>query len=325
MRIFIIKKTDFKKVKMDFILIIIGFALLIVGAHYLVDGASGLAKRYNVPDLVIGLTVVAFGTSTPELVVNVVASLNPATTDIALTNIIGSNFINTFIILGFAAVIYPVTSQASSRKFDIPLNLISALVLLGLLWVNGGVLNWISGIILLLIFSGFMYRMLTTKNEQQVEHPEHYKPMKVWVALLMVAGGLAALVAGAQLIVPSATRIASSWGISQAIIGVTIVALGTSLPELATSAVAAFKKNSDIALGNVIGSNIFNIFFILGISSLIRPLPAYANIYTDLIWLIASAILVILVLYLSPKKRINRWVGLLFLVLYAIYVTILIG
>lgn len=319
------QKKDNQKNKMDFILIIAGFALLIVGAHYLVDGSSGLAKRFHVPDLVIGLTVVAFGTSTPELVVNVVASLNPATTDIALTNIIGSNFINTFIILGFAAVIYPVTSQASSRKFDIPLNLISALVLLGLLWINRGILNWVSGVILLLVFSGFMYRMLRTKNEHKAEHPEHYKPMKVWVALIMVAGGLAALVAGAQLIVPSATRIASSWGISQAIIGVTIVALGTSLPELATSAVAAFKKNSDIALGNVIGSNIFNVFFILGISSLIRPLPAYANIYNDLIWLIASAILVILVLYLSPKKRINRWAGLSFLLIYSVYIYMLIG
>jgi len=310
---------------MDFILIIIGFALLIVGAHYLVDGASGLAKRYNVPDLVIGLTVVAFGTSTPELVVNVVASLNPATTDIALTNVIGSNLINTFIILGFAAVIFPISSQASSRKFDIPLNLIAALVVLGLLWFNGAVLNWVSGVVLLLIFSGFMYRMLTTKNEHQTEHPEHYKPMKVWVALVMVAGGLAALVAGAQLIVPSATRIASSWGVSQAIIGVTIVALGTSLPELATSAVAAFKKNSDIALGNVIGSNIFNVFFILGISSLIRPLPAYANIYNDLIWLIASGVLLIIILQLSPKKQFSRWAGLSFLIIYAVYLYVLIG
>jgi len=310
---------------MDFILIIMGFALLIVGAHYLVDGASGLAKRYNVPDLVIGLTVVAFGTSTPELVVNVVASLNPATTDIALTNVIGSNLINTYIILGFAALVFPIKSQASSRKFDIPLNLIAASILLALLWTFDGILNWVSGVILLLIFSAFMYRMLRTKNEDQTEHPEHYKPMKVWVALVMVAGGLAALVAGAQLIVPSATRIASSWGISQAIIGVTIVALGTSLPELATSAVAAFKKNSDIALGNVIGSNIFNVFFILGISSFIRPLPAYENIYNDLIWLIASGVLLIVILQLSPKKQFNRWAGLTFLAIYAVYLYLLIG
>ena len=226
---------------MDYLFIVAGFVLLIVGANYLVDGASGLAKRFNVPNLIIGLTVVAFGTSAPELVVNLVAAFDPTTTDIALTNIIGSNMINTFVILGAAAVVFPIVSQKSSRRFDIPLSLLGPLIVL--LMTLSGELTRIDGLILLLFFAGFMYSTFSRSVKSPDIQPDDYQPMKIWKSLIMITGGLVALVGGAQLIVPSATSIASSFGVSPAIIGLTIVALGTSLPELATSVVAAMKKN----------------------------------------------------------------------------------
>lgn len=302
----------------DYLLIFAGFALLIFGANFLVDGSSGLAKRFNVSNLIIGLTVVAFGTSAPEMVVNLVAALNPGSTDIALTNIIGSNMINTFVILGAAAVVFPIASQKSSRRFDIPLSLIAPVAVF-LLSMNG-ILSLTDGLILLLFFIWFMY----TNIRNAVRHPEEeqtedYKPMKIWKAILLIIGGLATLVGGAQLIVPSATNIAASYGVSQSVIGLTIVALGTSLPELATSVVAAFKKNSDIALGNVIGSNIFNVFFILSSSALIRPLPVYPGMNVDLMVTAAGSLLVLLFIYSNKERNIKRWGGLLFLLSYTAF------
>lgn len=302
----------------DYLFIVVGFTLLIFGANFLVDGASGLAKRFNVSNLIIGLTVVAFGTSAPELVVNLVAALNPGSTDIALTNIIGSNMINTFVILGAAAVVFPIASQKSSRRFDIPLSFIAPVAVF-LLSMNG-ILSMSDGLILILFFIWFMY----TNIRNAIRHPEEeqaedYKPMKIWKAILLIIGGLATLVGGAQLIVPAATNIAASYGVSQSVIGLTIVALGTSLPELATSVVAAFKKNSDIALGNVIGSNIFNVFFILSSSAIIRPLPAYQGMNVDLMMTAAGSLLVLLFIYSNKERNIKRWGGLLFLLSYTAF------
>lgn len=311
---------------MDYVLILIGFVVLILGANFLVDGSSGLAKRFNVPDLIIGLTIVAFGTSAPELVVNLVAASNPNTTDIALTNIIGSNTINTFIILGIAALIYPIKSQNSSRKFDIPLSLLAAILVLVFAVFLDTEISRFDGVILMLIFGIFMYVMVS----RSLKHPEiaeniHAKPMKIWLASLMVLGGLAALIGGAELIVPASVRIANSLGISQAIIGVTIVALGTSLPELATSSVAAFKKNSDIALGNVIGSNIFNIFFVLSTSAIIRPLPAYKGMSTDISMAILGSLLVLIFVYSNKAHAVKRWHGGLLLIVYITYIYFIIS
>ncbi|MEA4986152.1 hypothetical protein SDC9_45134 [bioreactor metagenome] len=302
----------------DYLFIVVGFTLLIFGANFLVDGASGLAKRFNVSNLIIGLTVVAFGTSAPELVVNLVAALNPGSTDIALTNIIGSNMINTFVILGAAAVVFPIASQKSSRRFDIPLSFIAPVAVF-LLSMNG-ILSMSDGLILILFFIWFMY----TNIRNAIRHPEEeqaedYKPMKIWKAILLIIGGLATLVGGAQLIVPAATNIAASYGVSQSVIGLTIVALGTSLPELATSVVAAFKKNSDIALGNVIGSNIFNVFFILSSSAIIRPLPAYQGMNVDLMVTAAGSLLVLFFIYSNKERNIKRWGGLLFLLSYTAF------
>lgn len=302
----------------DYLFILVGFILLIFGANYLVDGASGLAKRFNVSNLIIGLTVVAFGTSAPELVVNLIAAINPGTTDIALTNIIGSNMINTYVILGAAAVVFPIISQKSSRRFDIPLSLIAPVAVL-LLSYNG-LLSLTDGLVLMLFFIWFMYSNISKAiKHPEDEQAENFKPMKIWKASLMIIGGLGALIGGAQLVVPAATNIALNFGISQSIIGLTIVALGTSLPELATSVVAAFKKNSDIALGNVIGSNIFNVFFILSTSAIIRPLPSYEGMEIDLIFTALGSVLTLLFIYSSKDRSIKRWGGLVFLFVYALF------
>lgn len=302
---------------MDYLFILIGFLLLIVGANFLVDGASGLAKRFNVPNLIIGLTVVAFGTSAPELVVNFVAAFDPSTTDIALTNIIGSNMINTYVILGAAAVVFPIVSRKSSRRFDIPLSILAPVIVL--LMTLSGELSRIDGLIMLLFFAGFMYSTISRSVKSKDEQSEEYKPMKIWKSTLMITGGLAALIGGAQLVVPAATSIAESFGVSSAIIGLTVVALGTSLPELATSVVAAFKKNSDIALGNVVGSNILNVFMILASSALIRPLPAYDGMYTDLIVTAVGGILILFFSYTNNDRSIQRWGGISFLLLYSAF------
>jgi K+-dependent Na+/Ca+ exchanger related-protein len=314
---------------LDYILIIVGFVLLIFGANFLVDGAVALAKRFNVSNLIIGLTIVAFGTSAPELVVNLVAATNPDTTDIALTNIIGSNTINIFIILGIAALVYPIKSQISSRKFDIPMSLAAPIAILLLVWCFDDKITRIGGIILLLIFSFFMYitirKTLADKNVSEEQTTESDKPKKLWLSYVLIVGGLLMLVAAGHIIVNSATNVAESLGISQAIIGLTIVALGTSLPELATSVVAAMKKNSDIALGNVIGSNIFNGFFILGISASVRPLPAYPNMTVDLAIAALGSLLVLVFVMTNKKYEIKRWEGLLLLCIYACYLSWLIS
>ncbi len=308
---------------MDYLLIFGGFVILIYGAHFLVDGSTGLAKRFNVPNLIIGLTIVALGTSAPELVVNIVAAVNPGSNDIALTNVIGSNNINVFIILGLSAAIYPISSRKSSRKFDIPLSILAP-VLVFLLSIDGE-LSRADGGILLLFFAWFMFVMIrNTLNHPRKMNDEIFKPMKIWVSALMILGGLAALIAGAHLIVPSAVRIAENLGVSQAVIGLTIVALGTSLPELATSAVAALKKNSDIALGNIIGSNIFNIFMILGLSAAIKPLNVYKNMNIDLAMGFLSCLLVLIFVYTNKQHKIKRWEGGFLLLVYIIYLIWLI-
>ena len=309
---------------MQYILIIIGFGLLIFGANYLVDGGSGIAKRFNVSDLVIGLTIVAFGTSAPELVVNLFAALGPATADIALTNIIGSNQLNTFIILGATALVFPIKSQMSSRKFDIPLSLSAPLLLIIPAFFRNDV-SRANGVLLLVIFSFFMFvtarKAFQTRDSQQSEETAaHVKRYKTWIYVMMVVGGLLLLTVGGKIIINSAVAIAESLGISQVIIGLTIVALGTSLPELATSVVAAFKKNCDIALGNIIGSNIFNVFLVLGISATIRPLPVYHNMLIDLAIAALGSLLVLVFVSTNKKYEIKRWEGLLLLCTYFAYI-----
>lgn len=307
--------------------LIIGLVLLVKGADWLVDGASGLAKRFGISDLVIGLTVVAFGTSMPEFVVNMVSVADGAT-DLAITNILGSNIINTYVILGLTALVYPVVSQKRSRDFDIPMSMIAGILVFAMVMLTspfGEAQRGISrfgGVILLLLFCYFIYNTFRhAKDHPDETTAEEVKPMKVWKAVLLIIVGLVGLVVGGEMIVKSAVKIATDLGVSEAIIGLTIVALGTSLPELATSVVAAFKKNCDIALGNVIGSNIFNVFLILGTSAVIRPLPAYNGIEMDA-WVAAvGSMLVWLFVKTNKEREVKRWGGAILLLVYAGYLT----
>ena len=308
-------------------MLIVGFVLLVKGADWLVDGASAVARRFGISDLVIGLTVVAFGTSMPEFVVNMV-SVAQGTTDLALTNILGSNIINTFVILGLTAVVYPITSQKRSRDFDIPLSIIAGVLVFAFVAVQSpfgedcrGV-SRLGGVVLLLMFVYFLYNTFRhAKDHPDEEEEQEIKPMKLGVAIVLILCGLAGLVLGGEMIVRSAVQIATNLGVSEAIIGLTIVALGTSLPELATSVIAAAKKNCDIALGNVIGSNIFNVFFVLATSAVIHPLPAYDGIEMDS-WVAAiGSMMVWLFVKMNKQRQIKRWGGALLLLVYTGYLT----
>lgn len=310
-------------------MLIVGLVLLVKGADWLVDGASAIAKRFGISDLAIGLTVVAFGTSMPEFVVNMV-SVAEGSTDLAITNILGSNIINTFVILGVTALIYPVTSQRRSRNFDIPMSIIAGVLVFACVALKspfGEVCPGISrmgGIILLVLFAYFLFNTFRHAKD----HPDEIcdsesptKPIGVGLALLLVLLGLAGLVVGGEMIVKSAVQIATNLGVSEAIIGLTVVALGTSLPELATSAMAAFKHNSDIALGNVIGSNIFNVFFVLATSAVVRPLPSYDGIVLDAWTAAVGSMLVWLFVKTNKQRQIKRWGGAVLLIVYAGYLT----
>lgn len=312
---------------MSYFLLIIGFILLITAANWLVDGASGLAKRLNIPDLIIGLTIVAFGTSAPELMVNIVAAIK-GSSEIALTNVLGSNSINTLVILGVTALIYPIASQKSCRLVDIPFSIVAGVAVLCLctdyFTTSNGVLSRWDGIILLCFFALFMAHIIYLGIKGNASIDENYKPMKLWVSLILIFVGLAGLMIGGNLIVDNAVKIAIAWNVRESVIGVTIVALGTSLPELATSAIAAKKKNADIAIGNIIGSNIFNIFFVLGISAVIRPLPTYPNFLLDVAIVIISSLLILIFTH-NKQYTIKRWHGAVLLAVYAIYLYFLLS
>lgn len=313
--------------------IIIGFVLLIYGADWLVDGASALAKKYGVSNLVIGLTVVALGTSMPEFVVSIIAATQ-GNTEIAITNILGSNSMNIFVILGMSALIYPVTSKVQARRFDIPWSFWAGLLVFffatytrpqqlqwgdwGKFSLTNGFISGIGGCILLICLGIFLWHSFHCAKESNDDQNE-IKTMTLGRALLLILLGLIGLMIGGELIVNSATSLAAEMGVSDAIIGLTIVALGTSLPELATSCMAAAKHNSDLALGNVIGSNIFNVFFILGTSAVIHPLPIYDGLWLDALMVILSSILVMCFVYFTKKHEIKRWHGALLLSVYIAY------
>ena len=311
------------------VFIIVGFIALVKGADWLVDGASAIAKRFGISDLVIGLTVVAFGTSMPEFVVNMV-SVAEGSTDLALTNILGSNIINTFVILGLTALVYPIASQKRSRDFDIPMSIIAGVLVFVFVAVqlpfgeDGRGVGRIGGAILLLMFCYFLYNTFRHAKEHPDDNElanEGVKEMTVHRAIALMLGGLVGLVVGGELIVKSAVDIATRMGVSEAVIGLTIVALGTSLPELATSVIAAAKHNSDITIGNVFGSNIFNVFFVLATSATVRPLPAYEGIELDACMAALGSIIVWLAIKTNHERKVQRWAGALLLLVYGGYLT----
>lgn len=302
--------------------LVVGLVLLVKGADWLVDGASKLAKHLGVTDLVIGLTIVAFGTSMPEFVVNMVSVADGAT-DLAITNILGSNIINTLVILGCSALVCPLVAQRSTVRLDIPLNIVAGVLVLVFVFISSPMepkgLSRIEGLALLVVFAAFLVYTFYTAKADATTTTES-TPFPLWKCVVLILAGLVGLVVGGEMIVKTAVAIARYCGVAEAVIGLTIVALGTSLPELATSVVAAFKHNNDIAIGNVVGSNIFNVFFILGTSAIIKHLPVYPGIEIDAA-LVAVSALAVWLLLCNKNRSINRWGGALLLVLYAGYLT----
>jgi cation:H+ antiporter len=315
-----------RSMMLPYLLLLFGFGLLIKAADWLVEGASALARRLKVSDLVIGLTVVAFGTSTPELFVNLVAAAQGKTA-LALGNVIGSNIANILLILGIAAIITPLAATAGTVWKEIPFSLLAAVVL-GivvndrLLGGSGDAITRGDGLVLLCFLAIFFYYTAAIAFDAGDFDPQtEIKSMPLTMALFRVAMGLAGLVLGGWLIVANATLIAKQLGMSEALIGLTVVAIGTSLPELATSAVAAYKGNADIAIGNVVGSNIFNIFFILGITSAIHPIPCETGSNVEVLVLVAASLLLFLSMFTGRKRSIDRWEGVVFVLLYIAFVS----
>lgn len=322
----------------EYLLLITGFILLIAGADTLVRGASSIAKSLRISDLVIGLTVVALGTSAPELAVNITASSSSAP-GMAIGNVIGSNIFNILVILGITAFLKPVNLKSSLLKIEIPYAILASIVLIVVAadsFIDGGLTSSIGrseGIILLLFFAIFMYYITLSANKGEIEEdPGNTKIYPWYIAALMCASGLALLIWGGDMIVTHATTIARAWGISETIIGITIVATGTSLPELATSLAAARKGNSDMAIGNVVGSNIFNIFLILGVSSMISPLPFSSENITDALVAAGASVLLLLFGYKGRakkqtdkgKRQIDKTEGAILFACYIGYIAFLI-
>lgn len=309
----------------QFVLLVAGFVLLIKGADWFVDGAAGIADKLGIPQLVIGLTIVAFGTSAPEAAVSITAGLN-GTAGLAVGNVVGSNIMNILLILGIASVITPIPVQKSTFKYEIPF-VILITVIMGILGYIGGDLGRIDGVILWAIFLlFFVYLIKMSKSGQNAILAEEEesggeavkKEKKVWQLILFTIIGIAMIVVGSNLTVKSATAIATAFGMSDRLIGLTIVAFGTSLPELVTSAMAAKKGNADIAIGNIVGSNIFNILFVLGTTALITAVPFEPNFYADTIISALAAVLLLLCVA-NKDRKLKRWGGVAMLLCYAVY------
>lgn len=307
------------------LLLILGLAVVIYGANIFVDGASSLAKAYKIPNIVIGLTVVAFGTSSPEFIVSTYSSFS-GNTDIAIGNIVGSNIFNIFLILGISALIFPLTVLKNTVLKEIPFSLLAAIVLFVLVndvLLSQGTENLISfgdGLILLSFFIIFMYYLIHLTKSSGEDQTLTIKKMSKVKSVLFICLGLVLLIVGGKVFVDNAVELALGFGMNQAVVGLTIVAAGTSLPELATSIVAALKKNSDIAVGNIVGSNIFNVFFILGSSAVITPLPKGNISDTDMYVCIIASLLLLGACYLFRKNKITKIEGIFFLLCYFSYV-----
>lgn len=304
------------------LLILLGFALLIQGANWLVDGASALARKHNISNLAIGLTIVAFGTSAPELVVNTFASYQ-GLSDIVFGNIIGSNIFNLLAILGIVGLIAPIVVQSSTVWKEIPLSFVALLLLYFLcnnFFVYGDlILSRIDGFVLFVLFLLFLYYVYSQLKTELVEFDiphQHFSNLKIWILIII---GLAGLVLGGNIVVTSSIEVAKYLGISEKTIGLTIVAMGTSLPELVTSIVAALKKNNDIAIGNIIGSNIFNILLILSVSAFIKPINYNPTFNGDMYVLALGTIFLFIAMFTGQKRKLDRWEAFILLVAYLSY------
>ncbi len=315
---------------MNILFLVGGLLLILLGANGLTDGAASVAKRFHIPNIVIGLTIVAFGTSAPELTVSVSSALK-GSADIAIGNVVGSNTFNTLMIVGCTALFAPIAVTRNTLIKEIPLCILSSVVLLVCAndtFLDNGPENVISvtdGLILLCFFAIFLsYTFAIAGNNNGGEETEEIKKLPLWKSVSYILGGLAGLIIGGNFFVEGAGGIARSLGVSESIIGLTLVAGGTSLPELATSIVAALKKNPEIAIGNVIGSNLFNLFFVLGCSASITPLHLGGINNLDLIVLLASSILLWIFGVLFGKRTLTRIEGSLMILCYIAYTVVLI-
>lgn len=308
--------------------LVIGFVLLVKGADYFVDGSSSLAKRFRIPSVVIGLTIVAFGTSAPELATSLSAAIK-GSNDIAVGNVVGSNIFNTLIVLGASAAITPIAVSRGVIKRDFPLSIFAA-VLLAVLSLDTVLfgkeqmeIGRFDGLILLVCFAAFLYLTVRQGLKGRAENEEEeIEALPLWKSLLFIALGLGAIVLGAAWAVDGAKAIAKVAGMSDALIGLTIVAFGTSLPELVTSVVAARKGESDIAVGNVVGSNIFNIFLILGASGTILPMTMDDSYVFDMI--VLSLVMILSYIPIARTKKVSRSFGIIMIVAYVAYTAYLI-
>lgn len=313
-----------------YILFVVGFVFLIKGADLLVEGATSIGKRLNISSIVIGLTIVSFGTSLPELLVNLIASYND-NPDIGVGNVLGSNIANILLILGVSALINPLPITKNTYFIEVPFSL-TATLLVGFLAnaaifgsTNDYVISRPDGIILLFFFVLFMgYVYIVSKQRKAEFSSGEYKEMSWAKSIVLILIGMVGLYFGGQWVVDGAIVIAKNLGMSDAFIGLTVIAIGTSLPELVTSAVAAFKKDTDIAVGNVVGSNIFNLLWILGLSATIKPIPYSVISNSDIFMIIASSTALILAVVVGKRPIISRWEGFFFLVAYVWYISFLV-
>ena len=306
----------------QFLLLAVGFVMLIKGADWFVDGSSGIATKFGIPQLVIGLTIVAMGTSAPEAAVSISAAFS-GNADITIGNIVGSNILNILIILGLSSVIVPIAVAPSTIRIETPFMIAITVVML-LLGLDG-VISLIDGIVFLVLFAAYLAYLfwMAKKDKNKESEDEATKNISVVKAIIFAVIGLVLIVFGSNVTVDAATKIAQAVGVSERFIGLTIVALGTSLPELFTSVTAARKGNADIAIGNIVGSNIFNILFVVGISAIIIPVPFDPKFIFDSIIAIAAGVLLLLCCLWT--KKLKRWAGITMLLGYAAYFVVILN
>jgi K+-dependent Na+/Ca+ exchanger family protein len=314
----------------DIFLLIVGLGLILAGANFLTDGSAALAQRFRVPEFIIGLTVVAVGTSMPEMVVSVLSAI-AGNSDVAIGNIVGSNIFNVFVILGICALIRPIRLTPENIRRDIPAGVVVSLVLLAVtsdrLFFADATdrINRIDGVVMILLYMAVMCVSVRAAKRSGAKVDSNKKPpMALWLTILMIVGGLAGLIFGGEMFLDNATAIARRLGVSESLIAITLVAGGTSLPELASSVVSLLKGKSEMALGNVIGSNIANILLILGISSTINPLTMGGITKVDILMVLLSSLMLLATAYTFRKKKIDRWEGAIFLAIYVGYIWYLI-
>lgn len=308
------------------VFIAIGFAMLMLGAQWLVDGSSAIARKYHIPEIIIGLTIVSIGTSMPELMVSLTSAME-GHSDISIGNVIGSNLCNLLLILGLTSLIAPLKFQKNTKKYEIPI-MVDATILVFILANVGKSISRFDGVIISIVFIMFiLYTIFSAKksmNNDKKQEPKKDKKQNVLIAILKIILGIVLLKIGGDVSVDNAIIVARELGVTEKVIGLTIIAIGTSLPELITSAVAAYKGDIDIAIGNIVGSNIFNVLLILGVSSLISPITYSTSYNFEFIYVIIASILLYMFAATGKKYTMTRLNGLIYLLMYGAYMMLLL-